>query len=332
MGLNCRPAGDKSADMSRPLRIEYPGAVYHLICRGNNRQEIFQDDLDRKRYLEKLIHYCELKEVSLLCYCLLSNHIHLLVQTPRGNLSKMMQPFQTSYTLYLNRRHRRSGHVFEQRYRALLVDKDNYLLQVSRYIHRNPVEAKLVERPQDYRWSSYGAYVSGKRVRGLTTWIVLEQLGGKQREQIRSYREYVESAPEGGTSEEPPPTVKQVVIGDPEFAEQLFSERRVGVAMERTYTLSEVEEAVCQMMRIGRQELMRPQRTPAVKRARELFMYLGRRHTGASLREIADRLGVRDISTVSHGEKRVTNCLRGNSAEAKELKQVLNKTCSLIQA
>ena len=138
--------------------------------------------------------------------------------------------------------------------------------------------------------------------------------------------------PGGGISEEPPPTVKQVVIGDTEFAEQVFSERRVGVAGERTYTLSEVEEAVCQMMRIGRQELMRPQRTPAVKRARELFMYLGRRHTGASLREIADRLGVRDISTVSHGEKRVTNSLREKSAEAKELTRVLNKTYSLIQA
>jgi chromosomal replication initiation ATPase DnaA len=102
--------------------------------------------------------------------------------------------------------------------------------------------------------------------------------------------------------------------------------------MERTYRLSEVEEAVCQMMRIGRRELMRPQRTPVVKRARELFMYLGRRHTSASLREIADRLGVRDISTVSHGEKRVTNSLRENSAGAKELKRVLNKTYSLIQA
>ena len=162
--------------MSRPLRIEYPGAVYHVICRGNNRQAIFKDDLDRKRYLDKLVHYCDQKEVSLLCYCLLSNHIHLLVETPQGNLSKMMQAFQTSYTLYLNRRHHRSGHVFGQRYKALLVDKDNYLLPVSRYIHRNALEAKLVKRPQDYRWSSYGAYANGKRIRGVTTSIVLEQL------------------------------------------------------------------------------------------------------------------------------------------------------------
>ena len=228
--------------MSRPLRIEYPGAVYHVLCRGNNRQKIFRDDLDRRRYLEKLVHYCELKEVSLLGYCLLSNHIHLLVETPQGNLSKMMQAFQTSYTLYSNRRHGRSGHVFEQRYKALLVDKDNYLLQVSRYIHRNPVEAKLVGRPQDYRWSSYGAYVNAKAVRGLSTSLVLEQLGGKRREQIRNYREYVESDPGLGVSEEPPPTIKGVVIGDTEFAEEVLNRRRRRVVMERGYTLGEVEQ------------------------------------------------------------------------------------------
>jgi REP element-mobilizing transposase RayT len=319
--------------MSRPLRIEYPGAAYHVLCRGNNRQKIFRDDLDRRRYLEKLFHYCELKEVSLLGYCLLSNHIHLLVETPQGNLSKMMQPFQTSYTLYLNRRHGRSGHVFEQRYKALLVDKDNYLLQVSRYIHRNPVAAKLVERPQDYRWSSYGAYVSGKPALGLSTSQVLEQLGGKRRrEQIRNYREYVESDLGGGISEELPRTIKQLVIGDTEFAEQAL-ERNVGRAgMERGYTLGQVEQAVCRVARIEREELGRAQRKPAVKRARELLMYLGRRYTGASLREIADRLGVRDISTVSHGEKRVAKGLQESGAGAKELKRALDKTYSLIQA
>jgi REP element-mobilizing transposase RayT len=319
--------------MSRPLRIEYSGAVYHVVCRGNNRQRIFIDDLDRRRYLEKLVHYCELKEVSLLAYCLLSNHIHLLVETPQGNLSKMMQAFQTSYTLYFNRRHGRSGHVFEQRYKALLVDKDNYLLQVSRYIHRNPVAAKLVERPQDYRWSSYGAYVSSKPALGLSTSQVLEQLGGKRRrEQIRNYREYVESDLGGGISEELPRTIKQLVIGDTEFAEQAL-ERNVGRAgMERGYTLGQVEQAVCRVARIEREELGRAQRRPAIKRARELFMYLGRHHTGASLREIADRLGVRDISTVSHGEKRFAKGLRESGSGAKELKRVVDKTYSLIQA
>jgi hypothetical protein len=212
-----------------------------------------------------------------------------------------------------------------------VVDKDNYLLQVSRYIHRNAVEAKLVNRPQDYRWSSYGAYVSGKRVRGLTTSTVLDQLGAKQREQVRNYRDYVESSQDGGISEEPPPTVKQVVIGDKQFAERVLKNRRRSTLIERAYTLTDVEKAVCQVTQIGRDELARPQRTPAVKRARDVFMYLARRHTEASLREIAQRLRVRDISTVSHGEKRLTNSLRENSAASKELKRVLDKTYSLIQ-
>jgi putative transposase len=262
----------------------------------------------------------------------LSNHIHVLLETPEGNLSKMMQPFQTSYTVYFNRRHGRSGHVFEQRYKAFLVDKDNYLLQVSRYIHRNPVEAKLVERPQDYRWSSYGAYVGRGRVRSLTTATVLEQLGAKQWEQIRRYREYVESIPAEGVKDEAPPTIKQVIIGDEEFAEQVLKKRPLAVVVERAYTLRDVEKAVCQATQIDREELVRPQRTPPVNRARQLFMYLARRHTEASLREIAQRLRVRDISTVSHGEKHITMSLRDNSRAGSEMKRVLKKTYSLIQA
>ncbi len=140
--------------MARPVRIEYAGAVYHVVCRGNNRQAVFRDDYDRKRYLEKLSLYCREKDVDLLCYCLLTNHVHLVLETPQGNLSKMMQAFQTSYTVYFNKRHGRSGHVFEQRYKAFLVDKDNYLLEVSRYVHLNPVAARLAERADKYRWSS----------------------------------------------------------------------------------------------------------------------------------------------------------------------------------
>jgi hypothetical protein len=244
----------------------------------------------------------------------------------------MMQAFQTSYTVYFNKRHRRSGHVFEQRYKAFLVDRDNYLLQVSRYIHRNAVEAKLVNRPQDYRWSSYGAYVNGRGVRGLTTSIVLGQLGAKQREQIRNYRKYVESSTEGNVSEEPLPTIKQIVIGDEQFAEQVLRKRRPAIAIERSYTLTDVEEAVCHVAQIDRGDLARPQRTPVVNRARELFMYLARRHTDASLREVAQRLRVRDISTVGHGEKRITMSLQENDPTAKEVKRILNQAYSFIQA
>jgi chromosomal replication initiator protein len=121
-----------------------------------------------------------------------------------------------------------------------------------------------------------------------------------------------------------------VVIGDERFAEQVLKNRRPSIASERLYTLTDMEKAVCQVTRIDRDDLARPQRTPAVNRARELFMYLARRHTDASLRELA--LRVRDISTVSHGEKRVTKSLQDNSPAAKELNRTLKKTYSLIQA
>jgi len=170
--------------MARPVRIEYPGAVYHVITRGNNRQAIFEDDTDRKNYLDKLVGYCEEKEVDLCCYCLLTNHVHLLLATPKGNLSKLMQPFQTGYTQYFNKRHGRSGHLFEQRYKAFLVDRDNYLLQVSRYIHLNPVGAGIVTKPQAYRWSSYQAYTEPRGNSAVRTAVVLGELGGTARQQI----------------------------------------------------------------------------------------------------------------------------------------------------
>src|SRR5438552_10397864 len=207
--------------MARPVRIEYPGAVYHVICRGNNRQAIFRDERDRTRYLEKLSFYCQDKSVDLLSYCLLGNHVHLMLETPQGNLSKLMQALQTSYTVSFNKRYRRSGHGFDQRYKALLVDKDNYLLQVSRYIHLNPVSARIVSRPQDYRWSSYESYLKGKGIAGLKDGMVLGYFVGDRKKQLAQYREYVEGViGERQQRYEEPMATKQMFIGDEEFIDK----------------------------------------------------------------------------------------------------------------
>ncbi len=137
--------------MARPLRIGYPGAVYHIQTCGNNRQAICGDDANRLGYLDTPSQYCRQKAVHLLGYCLLSNHTHLLLDPRRGNLSKLMQPFQTRYSRTLTDRHGRTGHVFEERYKALIVDRDYYPLQVSRSTHLTPVRAQLVGRPLNYR-------------------------------------------------------------------------------------------------------------------------------------------------------------------------------------
>ena len=309
--------------MARPVRIEYPGAVYHVICRGNNRQAVFRDDQDRTRYLEKLSLYCEQKEVELLSYCLLTNHVHLLLATPGGNLSKMMQPFQTSYTVYFNQRHRRSGHVFEQRYKALLVDKDHYLLEVSRYIHLNAVAAKIVERPQDYRWSSYGSYLNGKGISGLKAETVLEYFTGGTRGQLLQYREYVEGGRGGKERWAEPVVVKQVFIGDEEFVEQARRRAKKRSIVEGHYPLKRIVEAVCKVSGVGTDELKRPQRSEGVQRSRDLVCHVSRRHSDVGLGELAGFLQVKELSTPSHAVRRAEERLKNDPSFRRQLKQVL---------
>jgi putative transposase len=318
--------------MARPLRIEYPGAVYHVLTRGNNRQVIFHDDQDHTAYLEKLFHYCREKDVHLLCYCLLSNHVHLLLETPQGNLSGMMQAFQTSYTVSWNRRHRCTGHVFEQRYKAFLVDKDNYLLQVSRYIHLNPVAARIVERPQDYCWSSYRAYLREQGTRGLRREVILGHFNGRSQAKVRQYREFVEGALQGKQPWFELPIIKQTFVGDEKFADQAWQRVKKNPALQRPYGLVVIVHAVCQVVGVAPEEFARSTKEDRIQRGRELFMYIARRYSAASLQEIVRWLGVRDVSTVSHGVKRAEKRAKEEEPFRQQLEEtLLNLTNSHIQ-
>jgi putative transposase len=309
--------------MARPLRIEYPGATYHVVTRGNNRQAIFYDDRDRMAYLGKLIHYCREKEVHLLCYCLLSNHVHLLLETPQGNLSRMMQAFQTSYTVSWNRQHQRTGHVFEQRYKAFLVDKDNYLLQVSRYIHLNPVAAGIVERPQDYRWSSYRAYLRARNTAGLRRELILGHFGGQPEEKIGRYREFVEGALRREEVGVELPIVKQAFVGDEAFAERAWRKVMQGPANAGRYGLAAIMQAVHEVTGIEPEGFASGTKEERLQRGRELFMYMARRYSGASLQEIVRWLGVRDVSTVSHGVRRAEKRLKEEGSFRQQIEEVL---------
>jgi putative transposase len=318
--------------MARPIRIEYPGAVYHIIYRGNNRQAIFRDDADRKRYLEKLSLYCQEKNVDLLSYCLLSNHVHLLVETPEGNLSKMMQAFQTSYTVYFNKRHGRTGHVFEQRYKARVVDKDNYLLQVSRYIHLNPVSARIVERPQDFRWSSYGSYLKGKGLTGLKTESVLAYFSGSRSRQLRQYRDYVEGDGSEKTYNPAPRVIKQIFIGNDDFAEAIRRKGNRSSVHEGHYSFQKIMQAVSAVMRVEREEIRRPERSERVQRSREMLCYIARRYGEVGLQELAKFLQVKELSTASHAVRRAEARLKNDSGFGRRVDQVLKRLVSSMQA
>lgn len=168
--------------MARQLRIQYEGAIYHLMNRGDRREEIFRDDVDRKRFLEALEGVCQKTGWQVHAYCLMSNHFHLVVETPRANLVEGMKWLLGTYTMRFNRRHKLSGHLFAGRYKSLLIDgaTPGYLRTVCDYVHLNPVRARLVERRerlQKYRWSSYPSYLRSREKR--ESWLRCDRLFGE---------------------------------------------------------------------------------------------------------------------------------------------------------
>jgi putative transposase len=178
--------------MSRAWRIEYEGAFYHLLSRGNERNDIFLDDGDRHRFLDTLEEMCQRFEIDVYAYVLMGNHYHFLLRTRRANLKKAMHWFGTTYTQRFNWRHFRSGHLFQGRYKSIIVQNDAYLLQLSYYIHRNPLRAGIVKRLANYRWSSYRVYAyDRKRPKWLSTDLILSQFEGEQ-DRHKSYREQVQ--------------------------------------------------------------------------------------------------------------------------------------------
>lgn len=188
------------SDMARSLRIEYPGAVYHIISRGNARQEIFLDEKDHIDFLDILCMTVRRYKWILHAYCLMNNHYHLLIETPDGVLSRGMRQLNGVYTQRFNARHKRVGHVLQGRYKAILVDKDSYLLELCRYIVLNPVRAGIVKEPGMWGWSSYRATAGyEKGIHCLTTdWILIQFDNEKVKAEIM-YRDFVQN----GLKEEP---------------------------------------------------------------------------------------------------------------------------------
>jgi len=189
--------------MARPLRITYEGAVYHVTMRGNDRHNIFLTNWDREHFLTKLGESVRLYDIRLYLFCQMTNHVHLVLETPQGNLSRFMHRLQTAYTVYFNRKHRRSGHLLQGRFGSTLVDEDEYILKLSRYVHLNPVFVKANEKKpdrervqilRDYLWSSYRSYIGrSKRLDFVDYEPILSLMGRPKKTQTTSYRRFVEA-------------------------------------------------------------------------------------------------------------------------------------------
>ncbi len=178
--------------MTRPLRLQYEGAVYHITSRGNGRQKIYFNDADRKKFLLVLAETLSRYSWNCHAYCLMSNHYHLLIETREASLSQGMRHLNGVYTQSFNHEHSRVGHLFQGRYKAIHVEKGAHSLELCRYVVLNPVRAKMVERPEQYRWSSYrGTLKPQHRLGWMDGKWILEQFGNNRRESVKRYKEFV---------------------------------------------------------------------------------------------------------------------------------------------
>lgn len=206
--------------MARQLRIEYPGAVYHVMSRGNEKRLTFFSDTDRADFLRILAAVVGRRKWLCHAYCLMPNHYHLLIETPHANLSAGMQYLNSVYSMRFNRRNARMGHVFQGRFKALLVERDNYLIELCRYIVLNPVRAKMVKHPGLYRWSSFLA-TAGQSLCPpfLSRDWVLAQFNATSRPSADAYTEFVLL---GTDAPAPWPAIKnQLFLGSDEFVRQV---------------------------------------------------------------------------------------------------------------
>jgi len=206
--------------MARPLRIEYAGALHHVTSRGDRQEAIYLNDQDRQNFLSVLQQVCERFNWLVHAYCLMDNHYHLLIETPEANLSQGMRQLNGVYTQTSNRNHHRVGHVFQGRFKGILVQKEAYLLELARYIVLNPVRARMVRHAKNWPWSSYGSTAGDRPAPGwLTTEWILSAFGNRKSDAQKKYREFVE---QGKCQPKPWEQLRnQVYLGTDAFVEEL---------------------------------------------------------------------------------------------------------------
>lgn len=309
--------------MARPLRLQYPGAIYHVTFRGIERRPIFRDDRDRARIVETMREMAERHHVRVYLVCLMTNHVHLLLETPRGNLSAFMGQVLTAYSVYFNRRHHRVGHLTQGRFKAQVVDGDEYLLKLSRYLHLNPVhtrEAKALplavrmKRLRAYRWSTYRGYAGLERAWRWIDYGPLRATIGSGRGLAAEYRRYVEAGlAEGDEEFRKIYRGARLAVGSEAFRKEMERRhttlgrersRREDVSFRRTLDRrnpNRVLDAVCRVFGVSRDEL-RKRRRKAMHRAAACWCL----HTegGLTQREVANWMALGSGAAVGYQIKR----------------------------
>jgi putative transposase len=279
--------------MARPLRIEFDGAWYHVMNRGAGRRLIFRNDVDRRYFLKLLADISERFDAEIHAYCLMSNHYHLMLRTPEGNLSRLMRHLNGVYTQWHNRHAHQDGALFRGRYKAILVEAEAYWTHLSRYIHRNPLDAGMVKRLSTYVWSSYPAYL-GHGPDWLHTRYILKALGG-----AKAYGRFVEgvdSNPDIDTfyaSERQSPILgteryKKGIAKGLTPHQDIPDSRR----LQSRPSLVDILKSVARYYHVPESDLLGPRRGRGTTPGRALAMYLCQEEASLGLKEIAEEFGL----------------------------------------
>jgi len=305
--------------MARRPRIHFAGALYHVISRGNRRQGIFRDEKDLRSFLAYL-SYSKMKfSFRLYAYALMKNHIHLLREVEKVPLSKIMQSLLSRYTQYFNRRYRQVGHLFQGRYKAIVCDKDAYLLELVRYLHLNPVRARIVTRPEDYAWTGHLSYLGKREEDLIDEGFILDQLGGDRSSSRRSYRRFVWEGMKGGHEEKYYQVKDQRYLGEDAFVERIEMEREKPEDWIYEIPLKAISKEVARAIGSGEDELYSLRRGRQGSQGRAMVAYLAKRISGYTGKEIGDHFR-RSSVMVSEAIKKVEELLRKDRAFAKGLR------------
>ncbi len=331
--------------MTRPLRLTYEGAVYHVTVRGNARCAIFETDADRERYLFALAESMQRYEVHCYLFCLMTNHVHLVIHTPRGNLSQFMQRLQTAYTVWFNRRHHRCGHLFQGRYGASVVTEDEYILKLSRYVHVNPVfvaehaeksKQERVKVLRSYAWSSYRGYIGLTQPLDFVTYEpVLAMMDTRTQRQKAVYRRFVEAGIQDiDTAFIDAKKRSCFCIGSDEALEGVAAQHkelaqgcrhREDLSFQpsaRPYSIEQIVGALVQTFQVEQAELHKRQYGSWL---RPLCSYALQVYCGLSQRQIAETLSIGSGAAVSKQLRHLQEALQHDKQVQRWWKEICQK-------
>ena len=314
--------------MPRPPRLEVRGALYHVTARGNERRALFRDDTDREDYLARIARYRAKFRFRLLSYCLMTNHVHLAIRAGEHPLSRVMAGLHSSYAEWFNRRHRRVGHLFQGRYKALLIQEDRHLHALVRYIHRNPVKARMTARAADYPWSSDRYLRSGKAPAWFDGDDLLALLGSTRRQAVSRYVKLVDGSGDA-PGYDPADAIDQVVLGDDAFAAAQWNACGPTAPRPRPRAdrLEEVIDAVARDGGFTTADLRSGCRDGELAATRCRAIYVARLLCGVSARRVALIFG-RDDSTFVRPLARLERLLETDSAVRSRVDRLLQALAS----